>query len=231
MTITVDDREPAEAVLRSLHADGRAQVRVARLPLGDYLVDGHLLFERKTLTDFAISLCDGRLFKQAIAMANGRLQPYMILEDNTGGPDAATRVAASTSERPSRGVPRDAILGAIVTLGVVLGIPVLPTNSPDETARILIFAGEQRARRAAGAVSRPGYRPKGLRKRQLFVLQGLPGVGRKRAEALLDRFHTPAAILAAPEEDLARVDGIGINTARALRRIAHVDASAESAGL
>jgi ERCC4-type nuclease len=109
----------------------------------------------------------------------------------------------------------------MVMLSVVLGIPILRTGDPAETARLLIYAGQQLARRVAGAVARPGYRPKGLLKRQMFLLQGLPGVGRKRAAALLEHFHTPAAVLAAPEEDLARVDGIGVTTARALRRIAH----------
>ena len=58
MKIVADDREPAEllAALRSLPS---ADVSVARLPLGDFLVEDQFLVERKTLRDFAVSVWMG----------------------------------------------------------------------------------------------------------------------------------------------------------------------------
>jgi ERCC4-type nuclease len=49
--IEVDDRASASPVLAALREYADFHVTVARLSLGDYLVDGRFLFERKTLTD------------------------------------------------------------------------------------------------------------------------------------------------------------------------------------
>ena len=63
-TLAADDREP-ESVVSALRSLRRVQVSLRRLKLGDYVVDGRLLIERKTLPDFALSIVQGRLFRQA----------------------------------------------------------------------------------------------------------------------------------------------------------------------
>jgi DNA excision repair protein ERCC-4 len=68
LRIEVDDRESAGAVLPVLRECGDSQVAVMRLPLGDYVVDGRFLFERKTLTDLVAAIKDGRLFRQALRL-------------------------------------------------------------------------------------------------------------------------------------------------------------------
>lgn len=67
---------------------------------------------------------------------------------------------------------------------------------------------------ARGARPRQGYRPKAKIALQSHVLQGLPGVGPERAARLLERFGSIKAVVAAGEDDLAAVDGIGPRTAR-----------------
>ena len=67
------------------------------------------------------------------------------------------------------------------------------------------------------AEPRPGYRPKRKRARQLFLLQGLPGVGPARAARLLERFGSVQAVVTASADDLATVDGIGEKTAERMR--------------
>jgi len=62
-----------------------------------------------------------------------------------------------------------------------------------------------------------GYRPKGKRARQLFLLQGLPGVGPERAARLLDRFGSVQSVMTASADDLAAVNGIGERTAAKIR--------------
>jgi hypothetical protein len=47
-----------------------------------------------------------------------------------------------------------------------------------------LYAAQQMKLIAKGTFQRQGYRPKGKRKRQLYILQRLPGVGRQRAEFL-----------------------------------------------
>ncbi len=68
--ITVDDRERSSGVAEGLSRRPGVKITSRRLPLGDYEVDSTLIVERKTLGDFAVSVLDGRLFRQA-----GRMGP------------------------------------------------------------------------------------------------------------------------------------------------------------
>ena len=52
---------------------------------------------------------------------------------------------------------------------------------------------------------------------QLFILQGLPGVGPERAGRLLDRFGSVEAAISASSSELQSVDGIGKSIAAKIR--------------
>lgn len=67
--VIVDDRECRGGVVEALRASGGFDIAVRRLAVGDYLVDNRFLFERKTLPDLALSIQSGRLFRQALRLA------------------------------------------------------------------------------------------------------------------------------------------------------------------
>jgi ERCC4-type nuclease len=90
-----------------------------------------------------------------------------------------------------------------------LGIPVLRAKNPSETAKLMVYIARQIESMAGGGMQRHGYRPKTIRKRQLFILQGLPGVGPERAGRLLARFGSVEAAISASNSELQSVDGIG----------------------
>jgi len=205
LRIIVDDRERADGrVLAALGARDDVKVDIARLQVGDYRVERRIVVERKTATDFAASLIDGRLFQQAAGLALVPERPVLVLE----GCDQEWR---------NTGVRREALQGALITIGVFFGVAVLHSDGPEETARLLVYLGRQAQRAAQGGLPRPGYRPKGRRARQLFLLQGLPGVGPARAARLLERFGSVQAVVTASANDLAAVDGIGEKTAAKMR--------------
>ncbi|MBP1774127.1 MAG: nuclease [candidate division NC10 bacterium] len=112
---------------------------------------------------------------------------------------------------------REALQEALITIGVFYGLALLWSAGPEETARSLVYLGRQAQQFMHGGLSRPGYRPKGRRARQLFVLQGLPGVGAERAARLLERFGSVRAIVTAPSDELALVPGIDGKTAAKIR--------------
>jgi DNA excision repair protein ERCC-4 len=118
------------------------------------------------------------------------------------------------AESPMR---REAIQGALVTLTLFLGIPLLRSVDPDETATLILLAARQGRAFATGALPRRGRRPRGKPRVQSRILQGLPGVGPERARRLLERFGTVEAVVAAPAAELASVPGIGAGTAEAIR--------------
>jgi len=204
--IVVDDREQTAPVLKHLRALPNADVEVRRLKAGDYLADDCLLFERKTVRDFGLSMRDGRLFKQARRLAAGRYRAVYILEGNT-------------ARLTSVGVRREGVQGAIIALTIMLNIPLLRSLSPEETARLIYFASDQLKRLPKGGLYRAGRRPKGKRRRQLFILQGLPGIGPELAERLLDTFGSAENVFGATRDELAEVHGIGDKTAKAIRML------------
>ena len=212
LEIVADDREP-ESVLNALKALPAVEVSVARLELGDYRVGDDLLVERKTLVDFAVSVVDGRLFSQASRLARSERGSLMILEGR--GSDLA-----------STGIRREALQGALISLSLIFGIPVLRSMDEQETARLILYAESQHRAFAAVGRHRSGYRPKGKRKRQLYILQGLPGIGPERAARLLDAFGSVEAVLRADVENLVEVKGLGRKTAEAIRRSVSESAAA-----
>lgn len=208
-TIICDDRERASGVVDALCEGGDIRVSVRRLRIGDYLIDGRILVERKTFADFALSIVDGRLFRQATGLL--KTSPGRVLFVLEGAGD----LSKQTHMR------REALQGAGVALSVILGIPLLRSRDASDTARLLRYAAWQALRDTRGAWPRPGYRPQRLRTRRLFVLQGLPGVGPERAAALLDAFGSVAGVVTADEATLAAVPGIGPRTAASIHRIVH----------
>lgn len=202
-----DDREYAGGVIAALGArTDEVALTVRRLTAGDFAVEENFLVERKSLRDFAVSVVDARLFRQAEKLARSGRRGILILE-GTASPTAET------------GVSREALQGALITVAVFYGLAILRARDATETARLLIYLGRQAQRFSRQAFHRPGFRPKGKRARQLFVLQGLPGVGPGRAEKLLARFGSVEKVTQAPATELAMVDGIGATTAAKIRGI------------
>jgi ERCC4-type nuclease len=202
--IIADHREKNSGVIEALEGIEEVNVSIETLTLGDYQVDNRLLFERKKLLDFANSIKDGRLFRQACNLLSSPLKPVIILE-------------GASSDLVSSKMRREAIQGAMINLTIILGLPVLRSLNPEESACLMLYAARQVKTIAGGAIARPGKRPKGKRKTQLHILQGLPGVGAQRAQHLLEVFGSVEAVLTASIQDLAAVDGVGKKTALAIR--------------
>ena len=202
--IVADDREEAGGVIGELRGRVDVAMEVRRLPVGDFLVEERFAVERKTLADFACSVVDARLFKQAAALVKGSRRAVLILE-------------GTTADLGGGSVSRESLQGALITVSVFYGLAVLRARDAAETAGLLVYLGRQAQRFASGSFPRSGSRPKGKRARQLFVLQGLPGIGPERAARLLERFGSVQAVATASPDELATVDGIAETTAARIR--------------
>jgi ERCC4-type nuclease len=202
--IVADDRERASEVVAFIGSIPRVSVRIERLASGDYLADRRILFERKTLQDLARSIVDGRLFKQMVRLTKSKYKAVLILE-------------GSGKNTESLGVRREALQGALITISLILGIPVLRSMTPEETARLIVYAARQVASLGKAGYPRAGYRPKSKKGRQLYILQGLPGVGHERALRLLEKFGSVEGVLRAGLDELRAVEGIGAKTADRIR--------------
>lgn len=204
MRVIVDDRERGSGTVEVLQGFADVTVCVQRIPVGDYVWDDRLLFERKTLDDLVVSIKDGRLLRQACRLASAPQKAVLILEG--AGPFFT-------------GMKREAIQGAIVTITLLLGIPILRSTCPEETARLMLYSARQVDRMTVKPLPRfrQGKRPRGKRKAQLEILQGLPGIGPERAKDLLHRFGSVEAVVNADIDELRGVPGIGPGTSKAIR--------------
>ena len=204
--VVVDDREDGSGVPAALAERKDVTLTGDRLSVGDYLVDDWLRAERKTLPDLTRSIADGRLFRQASRLVSASQRAVVILEGT----------ARDLTDSDMR---REAIQGALLTLTLKLDVSLLRAKMPDETARLLVYAARQMRRTQDEAVPRTagGWRPSGKRKTQLYVLQGMPGVGATRAERLLEAFGSVEAVMTASAEELTAEDGVGDKTAESVR--------------
>jgi ERCC4-type nuclease len=202
--IIADDRENKSDVIKFLSEIENVDLSIRRLSMGDYQVEKQLIVERKTINDFAISIIDGRLFKQMIRLENSNSKSALILE-------------GTAIDTAGLGMTREAMQGALITVSLILGIPILRSKDPAETARLIVYIGRQIESVARGGAQRHGYQPKNKWKRQLYILQGLPGVGPERAERLLDCFGSVEAAISASSSELQSVDGIGKSIADKIR--------------
>jgi ERCC4-type nuclease len=96
--IAIDDRERGSGVVEALRNHPNVELIVRRLALGDYLIARTLVVERKTLSDFALSVVDGRLFTQASRLA--RQQSFLLQAIPEIGP-ARARLLLDTFGSPS----------------------------------------------------------------------------------------------------------------------------------
>lgn len=208
--VVVDDREPMSGVVGRLRERPDVAVSVRRLAAGDYLVDGRLLAERKTLTDFGLSIRDGRLFRQAQRLRGCGVERVCVVLEGTSWC------------LPEIGLSRAALQGALISVTLCFGLPLLRSQSPAETAELLLIAAKQLRFPSARHLKRRVSRRDSLERSQNLLLQSVPDVGPAKAAALLREFGSPAGVVAASVGELRRVRGIGPLAAERLWRVLHV---------
>lgn len=206
--VSVDHRESRADTIPVLQASEHFTVTFAQLAVGDYLVDHTFIFERKRLGDLIASIQDGRVFRQARALAE--LEPPLR---------GAIILEGTSADITDSAMRREAIQGALITVSLFFGVPVLRSRNAAETVSLMRYAARQGRWFATGAIARHGRRPKGKRRAQLALLQGLPGIGPERAAQLLDHFGSVENVVTASHEALANVPGIGPGTAKRIRWI------------
>lgn len=200
--IEVDFRERSSIVFSRLKSCADLDVRVGTLAAGDYIIGREIVVERKTSADFASSVIDARIFRQARRLVATRLKPLVIVE---GEPDPRLHPHART--------------GAALSLAVRWRVPLICCRDPGESLDILRLLAGQVERVRDVELPRAGYRPRRLLNRKLFVLQGFPGVGPALARRLLERFGSIERVIDADEDDLCTVVGIGKSKAAGIRAL------------
>jgi Fanconi anemia group M protein len=204
LKITVDYRETASG-LTDLLKNSDALVEIAKLSYGDYIINDAITVERKTAKDFLISIIDGRLFNQLSNLNKFCNHPILLIEGNPYETD--------------HNFDRMAIKGAIVSTQTIWYVPVIFSRTKEDSRDILLMISRQLGTCIDVVPLRGGYRPKRIKSKQLFLLQGFPQVGPKLAKRLILHFKSVSKIMNASVQALTEVDGIGIISAQKIREV------------
>lgn len=165
------------------------------LRAGDYILAPHVALERKTTADFMQSIFDKRLFAQTQSLRADFLHPLLLLEE---------------TQAPKRDIHPHAYRGALFYVSVLNHIPVLHARDAQDSVEIIyamlqllqaqpekIFSVHEKKRSPSPQLA------------QRYVVETLPGIGPRLAEALLKKFGSLQAVFAATPEELMQVEGVG----------------------
>ena len=199
----VDFREKEMGKL--LEAQG-LEVTLRNLEVGDYVISDRLAIERKTAQDFVASIIDPErnLFRQLSDLSKTYEKPIMILE----GRDLYTRQMNPAS-----------IQGALASIAVDFGIPIIPSEDKNETVSIIAML--------AAREHKEGHEPKlhghktarTLKEQQEYLVSAIPSVGPAVAKKLLKHFGSVERIMTASQDELQEVELVGPKIAERIREL------------
>ncbi len=204
LKITVDYRETTSGITDLLKNSG-ALVEIAKLSYGDYIINDTITVERKTAKDFLISIIDGRLFNQMSNLKKFCNHPILLIEGNPYETD--------------HNFDKMAIKGTLISIQTIWYVPIIFSRTKEDSRDILLMISRQVGTSIDVVPLRGGYRPKRLKSKQLYLLQGFPQVGPKLAKRLILHFKSVSKIMNASAQALTEVDGIGIISAERIREV------------
>ena len=201
--IIADSREPRYIVER-LKSEG---IDVSRdfLDIGDYLLPNDVVIERKSGSDFILSIKDNRLWNQLSNLSQYE-NPIVIIESENIWKD----MYFSNSQYIHK-----SYFGAISTIAVSFGIPVITVETREDTIRLIKSIYKRVT--SEGKSERP---VKKLRKAKTIdevkedMLAQIPGLSIKKSKKLLECFGTIQNIANAKKEEFELVEGVGKKLAK-----------------
>jgi ERCC4-type nuclease len=200
--VRVDTRERGRIINR-LEALPGVTLEWVEMDLGDYLLPGDLIIERKSATDLILSVVDRSLWDKVAKLRSQHERVVYIVEGD---------LYTARFHQQALDIHR-----ALATMVVTHGVTLLPSPDADNSGMLIYLLGLAAAEGATTA-ERPG-KPAIRRDAQLYLLASLPGIDADRAEALLRHFGSARAALAADADALAQVEGMDAERAA---RIAEV---------
>lgn len=198
--LLVDHREP-QSIITALRRVPNLEVVRTELAVGDYVVEGRIVIERKSADDFDASIGDGaaRLMGQAEAMAGTGLHRILLIE---GGPYAKRHYVLNR------------LTSTLSYLQNIHGIHVTPTMNTRHSVYMIVQAVKHHMFGMFSATRTPDP----IDKREIaadpsmlarFLLSHLNGVSEERVKALVQHFGSIRAIANADVRSLREVKGIG----------------------
>ncbi|WGI17344.1 ERCC4 domain-containing protein [Methanonatronarchaeum sp. AMET-Sl] len=200
-TVVVDYRERRCDVFRALK-ESDVEVVVDKLDIGDYVLSDRACVERKSTMDFVSSMVDRDrgLFDQLSELRDNFECPVLVIE--------------GLDTRAGRDIHINSIRGAISSISIDYGIPIIRTEDSFETAEYIKLIAKREQIGSSKTPNPHSSKPtKSMGEIQRYVASSIPMVGPKTAETLLIDLGSVKNIFTASKEELMEVDGVGEKTA------------------
>ena len=208
MLVQIDTREKDRVKsAKEYYEQQKLEVEICELEIGDYLFDNKVCYEFKTVSDFVASIQNGKVFNQAINMAETYPYNFVIIQG-----DDATRAKALAMSRNYHEITYFGYLGAIASLNRF--VTVIESYSPfinEAYYRMLINAKKSLS-------TKPIVRKFTKKDKNTafnFLCHDVYGINWKKAKNIVDtlNLHTKKDLDTLTKEKLTSVDGIADKTA------------------
>jgi Fanconi anemia group M protein len=178
-------------------------IEYKQLEAGDYIIGERFIIERKTASDFILSMQSNRIFDQCRKLHRTHHFPLLLLEGNPYSIE--------------KSISRNTIQGAMLAINAGWQIPIIYARDLQDSASIITHIIQQQIKRRRFLFHRSRTNYHKASAQQIFV-EGLPGIGGFKAEALLKKFGCITHLVNASEKELSEVNGIGCKSAKKIRR-------------
>jgi len=203
--IIADYREKGNRIIKEF-LDLGIKIDLSQLACADYLLSSRVGVELKSVKDFVDSILDGRLLEQVKLMRNNFERPLIVIE---GEEDIFSQ----------RNIHPNAIRGAIATITIDYGIPIIQTNNSQETAALMSIIAKREQENKDREARLHQKKPLTMSEIQEYIVSSFPMVGPNLAKKLLEKFKTIKGIVNAEEDELKNVEGIGEKISKRLKDV------------
>ncbi len=182
------------------------EVTLGNLEVGDYVISERVAVERKTASDFVSSIIDPQrnLFRQIADLTRTYERPILILEG---------RDFYSTQMSPV------SIQGAMASVAVDYGVPIIPAEDQDDTARIIALLVRREKKEGREPKAHGHKTARTLKEQQEYLISAIPSVGPRVARNLLRHFGSIQRVMTASEKELREVALVGPKIAERIREL------------
>ena len=219
MTVEIDHRVRNRVMREELEKfSDLFDCRTTRMKWGSILLENQILFERKKLPDFLEAIKSGDLFQEAHRLVHSGYCVVMVLE-------------GSKNEIRQTRMKRASIQGTLIHLMVFMGIPILRSMGPGETARLVRYTGLQlnakhQNKRNRTAIQNTGLKLTNPQKDGMGVLMSIPGIGCEKALSIMSQYENLRGIFNAGLDELQAIKGIGPKLAENIYQLINASFSA-----
>lgn len=212
VSLTIDSNEESQktkAVETFVLHEDVDEFSIEPLETGDFIVE-NCIFERKTPSDFAGSLMEGRLREQVERLVKCDETPYILIEGDM----------SDFSNLEHTNMPAKSLRGMTASILARNGIPVVFCSTPNNLADMAIRI----ARKSEEDLNSHHVKSTDAVKDVPFITRffmNIEGIGLTTAEELSEEFTSVREAMDASVDELSAVGGIGEKRATNIHETMH----------